>query len=88
MTKVDLIHGTNTLGGQSLPQIHFPGKDIPIQMPALRPSMCPMGLHQDPKATCCSTGNATDHLHRRHSHPGRVQEAGSGTCYRPNIATS
>ena len=35
-----ILHGTNTPGGQSLPQIHFPGKDIPIQMPALWPVLC------------------------------------------------
>ena len=34
-----IFHGTNTPGEQSLPQIHFQGKDIPVQMPALRPSM-------------------------------------------------
>ena len=44
-----------------------------------------MGLHQDPKVTCCSTGNVNDRLHRRHLHPGRVQGAGSRTCYRPDI---
>ena len=59
MTKVDrpegcILHGTNSRGGQSFPQILIQGEDIPIQMPAFRPSMCPMGLHQDPKATCCS----------------------------------
>ena len=39
-------------------------------------------------APCCSvetTGNAIDRLHRRHPHPGRVQGASSGTCYRPDI---
>ena len=59
-------------------------------MSALRPSMCPMGLHQDPKATRCSvetTGNATDCLHSRNSHPGRVKEADSGTCDRPDISS-
>ena len=37
-------------------------------MSALWPSMCPMGLHQDHKATHCSvgtTGNVTDCLYRR-----------------------
>ena len=61
-----IFHGTNTPGGQSLPQIIFPGKDIPIYMSALRPSMYPVGLHQDPKATRCSvetTGNAHDCQH-------------------------
>ena len=51
---------------------------------------CPMGLHQDPKATRCSAetaGNATNRLHRRHSYSGRVQASGSGPCYRPNIPT-
>ena len=80
MTKVDLkdtyfmvpIHQED----QSLPKIHFPRKDIPVQMSAPQPSMCPMGLHQGPKVNRCSvetTGNATDCLHRQHSHPGRVQ---------------
>ena len=85
-----IFHGTNTPGRQSLPQIIFPGKDIPIHMSALRPSMYPVGLHQDPKATCCSvetTGNVHDCQHRQLSHPGRVQEAGSGTCHRPNISS-
>ena len=65
-------------------------EDIPVQMSALRPSMCPMGLHKDPKVTRCSvetTGNATDCLHIQHSHPGRVHEAGLGACYRPDISS-
>ena len=47
-----------------------------------------MGLHQDPKATPTQLRqlwNATDCLHRQHSYTGRVQEIGSGTCYRPDI---
>ena len=62
-----ILHSANTPEEQSLLQIHFQGKDVPIQMPAFRPSMCPMGLHQDPKATRCSvdtTGNVTNCLHR------------------------
>ena len=86
-----ILHGDNSRGGQSFPQVLVQSEDIPIQMPTFRPSMCPMGLHQDHKATCCSvetTGNVIDRLHRRHPHPGRVQEAGLGTCYRPDIPAS
>ena len=57
-------------------------------MPTFWHSMCPTGLHQDPKATCCSVekaGNATDHLHRWHPHPGRVQGVGTGPYHRPSI---
>ena len=45
------LHGTNSRGGQSFPQVL---EDIPIQLPTFRPSMCPIGLHQGPKAICCS----------------------------------
>ena len=71
-----ILHGANPRGGQSLPQVLIQREGIPIQMPTVWPGMRPMGLHQDLKATCCSvetTGNATDRLHRRHPHPGRVQ---------------
>ena len=83
-----ILHGANPRGGQSLPQVLVQREGIPIQMPTVWPGMRPMGLHQDPKATCCSvetTGNATDRLHRRHPHPGRVQGAGTGPCHRPSI---
>ena len=65
-------------------------KDIQTQMPTLRPSMCPMGLHQDPKASHCSveiSGKAFACLHRRHPHLDRVQGTGMGPCHRPVIPT-
>ena len=60
MTKVDLknayfmvpIHEEDRAFLKFLVQ----REDIPLQMPTIWPSMCPMGLHQDPKATCCLLG--------------------------------
>ena len=90
MKDAYILQGTNSQGRQNIPQVLIQREDIPIRMPILWPSMCPTGLHQDPKASHCSvgtTGNAFDGLHRQHPHLGRVQGTATGPCHRPVLPT-
>ena len=41
--KGRILHGANSRGGQSFPQVLVQREDIPIQMPTFRPSMCAHG---------------------------------------------
>ena len=91
MAKVDLKNAHFMLPireEESFTQILPEKRHLPVQVPAIRPSMCPMGLHQDLESCRCpaeTTGNATDHLHRQHPNPGRVLGTGLGPCDRPGI---
>ena len=46
-----VLHGTNSRRGQSLPQVLVQKPNVSVQMPTIWPSMCPLGLHQDPEAS-------------------------------------
>ena len=76
-----IFHAPDMRGGQSIPQVLAQRPDILVQVPTVRPGVCPLGLHQDPQASSCpaeTTGSANFRLHRRHLNPGRVQGTGQG----------
>ena len=79
-----IFHASDMRRGPSIPKIFVQRPNLPVQMSALRPRMRFLCLHQDPEACRCpgeTTGCVTDRLHRRHSHPGRVQGTGSGSWF-------
>ena len=76
-----IFYDPNTGTGQSLPDLQVQRPIIPIQMSTIRPIMCPMGLHQDPKTSRGPAETARDTtscLYRRHPDNGGVQRAGPG----------
>ena len=83
-----LFHGANSRMGQGIPEVLLRRTDVPVQVPAIRSSICPLGLHQDPEANRSpaeTTGSVIHHLHRRYTNPGGVQGNGSGPCDRPGV---
>ena len=74
-----ILHVTNLRKGQSLPQVLIQKPNILVQVPTIWPSMCPLGLHQDPEASCYpaeTAGGVLDCVH--YTNPGRVPGDGSG----------
>ena len=69
-----LPHGTSTSRPPMLPTVHRRGSRLPVHLPSLRASMCPMGLHQGDEGCGDPTpvlGDQDNHLHQRHlSHVG------------------
>ena len=61
-----ILHDSNPWTGQRLPEIHVQGQVLQVQLPAIRPSMCALGVHQGSEAISSSAqraGSEADHLH-------------------------
>ena len=61
-----ILHDSNPRTGQGLPEVHVQGQVLQVQFPALRPSMCALGVHQGSEAISSSAqraGSEADRLH-------------------------
>ena len=72
-----LPHGTSTSRPPMLPTVYRRRSRLPVHLPSLRASMCPMGLHQGDEGCGDPTPVLGDHLHRRHLSHVRVCSTGS-----------
>ena len=81
-----LLHGSYTRGTQRIPGFLPRRHNVSLQLPPVRPVVCPLGLYQDPITSngpsprdgfppCC--------LHRRHSGYGRHSSRSEGTGASP-----
>ena len=81
-----LLHGSYTRGTQRIPGFLPRRHNVSLQLPPVRPVVCPLGLYQNPKTSngpsprdgfppCC--------LHRRHSGYGRHSSRSEGTGASP-----
>ena len=89
-SKGRLFYASSPGEGQSILEVLVQRTDLPVQVTTVWSGVHPLGLHQDPKANRHSaetTRCAINRLHRRHTNPGRVQGAGSGTRHRPGVLT-
>uniref|UniRef100_A0A1X7UDZ8 Uncharacterized protein n=1 Tax=Amphimedon queenslandica TaxID=400682 RepID=A0A1X7UDZ8_AMPQE len=76
-----LLHDDNSPVRQTIPALLHRKPRLPIQLPAIRPVLCSLGLFQDPEARANSAERARSQaccVYRRHSSPGRDSGKSAG----------
>ena len=88
-SKGRVLYSSDPQAGQRFPEIRLQEQDIQVQMPTFRPSVCPLGLHQDPEACSRSAetaGSEANCVYRRYTHSGRDTRPGEGPRLRPHLS--
>uniref|UniRef100_A0A1X7UVH4 Uncharacterized protein n=1 Tax=Amphimedon queenslandica TaxID=400682 RepID=A0A1X7UVH4_AMPQE len=76
-----LLHDPNSPVRQTIPALLHWKPRLPVQLPAVQPVLCSLGLYQDPEASANSAQRARSQacgIHRQHSSPGRNSGKSTG----------
>ena len=83
-----ILHDPNSPVRQTIPAFFHRKPALPVQLPAIRPVLCALGLYQDPEASANSAQRARSQacgIYRRHSSPGRDSGKSARTHGGPDI---
>ena len=75
--KGRLLHHSHLQGPPELFEVHGRWDLLPVHLPAIRPVLCPLDLHQGDEANDDSAevmGHQNNHLYQRHVDTGQFQE--------------